>query len=72
MELHNPLQKLNKDARRKNTEEINHATISQVVESNLQDFPNLQNRKGKGITIGQRADELQDNFITCEINNFNL
>ena len=66
------MQKLNKDARRKSTEEINHATISQVVESNLRDFRNLQNRKGKGITVGQRVDELQDNFVTCEMDNFNL
>ena len=58
--------KLNEDARRKNTKEINHATNSQVVESNL------RNRKGKGIVVGKRADELQEIFATCEMDNFNL
>ena len=72
MELHNPLPKPNEDARKKNTEEINHLAISQVVESNLQNFRNLRSRKGKGITAGQRADEFQDNFTTCEMDNFNL
>ena len=72
LELHNPLQKPNKDARRKGTEEINHTTISQVVESNLRDFRKLWNRKRKGIAVGQRANELQDNFATCKMDNFNL
>ena len=40
-------QKPNEDARKKITEEINHPAISQVVESNLRNFRNLQNRRGK-------------------------
>ena len=42
------------------------------MESNLQNFCNLRNRKRKGITAGQRANKLQDNYATCEMDNFNL
>ena len=49
-------QKPNEDARKKSTEEINHPSISQVVESNLRNFHNLRNKKMKGIVAGQRAD----------------
>ena len=58
--------KPNEDARKKNIKEINHPAISQVVEFNL------RNRKRKGIVVGQRADKLQDNFATYEMDNFNL
>nr|CAN82426.1 hypothetical protein VITISV_043782 [Vitis vinifera] len=56
----------NEDARKKIIEEINDPAISQVVEFNL------RNRKRKGIIAGQRADKLQDNFATCEMDKFNL
>ena len=72
LELHNPFPKPNEDARRKRTEEINHPAISQVVEFNLRNFRNLRNRKRKGIAIRQKADKLQDNFATCEMDKFNL
>ena len=72
MELHNPLPKPNEDVRRKSIEEIAHATNLQVVESNLWDFRNLRNRKGKGIIAGQRAYELHEIFATCEMDSFNL
>ena len=49
-------QKPNEDAMKKSTEEINHPSISQVVESNLRNFHNLRNKKMKGIVAGQRAD----------------
>ena len=50
--------KLNEDAKKKITEEINHPAISQVVEFNLRNFRNLRNRKRKRIVAGQRADKL--------------
>ena len=40
--------------------------------STIQQFRNLRNRKRKGIAAEQRVDKLQDNFETCEMDNFNL